>query len=151
MIRLTPRSTRTDTLFPYTTLFRSRPRTLRAGDRRRRARAHHRHGADQPRIRLAQPRAGGDGGRLRMVEGHGSDVPARHRSRSARAAGRVQGMFVQLDAMLDGAGFFHPPERTSATRRTLRTMLTKPGWTSQELRTLRGVLSALDGKKRRRG
>src|SRR3546814_3392210 len=26
MIRLPPRSTRTDTLFPYTTLFRSRPR-----------------------------------------------------------------------------------------------------------------------------
>src|SRR3546814_3476620 len=59
-----------------------------------------------------------------------------------------EGMFVQLDAMLDGAGFFHPPERTSATRRTLRTMLTKPGWTSQELRTLRGVLSALDGDRK---
>src|SRR3546814_7174234 len=28
MIRLPPRSTRTDTLFPYTTLFRSRPRYL---------------------------------------------------------------------------------------------------------------------------
>src|SRR3546814_13818569 len=27
MIRRPPRSTRTDTLFPYTTLFRSRPRT----------------------------------------------------------------------------------------------------------------------------
>src|SRR3546814_9126128 len=32
MIRRPPRSTRTDTLFPYTTLFRSRPRTNR-GDR----------------------------------------------------------------------------------------------------------------------
>src|SRR3546814_5192573 len=30
MIRLPPRSTRTDTLFPYTTLFRSRPRPLAA-------------------------------------------------------------------------------------------------------------------------
>jgi TrmH family RNA methyltransferase len=60
------------------------------------------------------------------------------------------GMMVQLETMLDGAGFFHPPERTQATRRTLRTMLTKPGWSSQEVRTLRGVLSALDGKKRRR-
>src|SRR3546814_19516803 len=30
MIRLPPRSTRTDTLFPYTTLFRSLPRVLRA-------------------------------------------------------------------------------------------------------------------------
>src|SRR3546814_8318545 len=31
MIRLPPRSTRTDTLFPYTTLFRSRP-TLKASE-----------------------------------------------------------------------------------------------------------------------
>src|SRR3546814_4713816 len=30
MIRRPPRSTRTDTLFPYTTLFRSRPRSVRA-------------------------------------------------------------------------------------------------------------------------
>ncbi|HEX7656480.1 MAG TPA: RNA methyltransferase [Sphingomonas sp.] len=62
-----------------------------------------------------------------------------------------EGMYAQLDAMLERTGFFHPPERSATTRRTLRTMLTKPGWSSQELRTLRGVLSALDGKKRPRG
>jgi tRNA/rRNA methyltransferase len=62
-----------------------------------------------------------------------------------------EGMIGQLDAMLERTGFFHPPERTPATKRTLRTMLTKPGWSSQELRTLRGVLSALDGAKRGRG
>src|SRR3546814_12883564 len=46
MLRRTPRSTRTDTLFPYTTLFRSRgrpgrgrPRCARPGDRRGRHRA----------------------------------------------------------------------------------------------------------------
>src|SRR3546814_10739637 len=33
MIRRPPRSTRTDTLFPYTTLFRSRARHCRAGSR----------------------------------------------------------------------------------------------------------------------
>jgi tRNA/rRNA methyltransferase len=65
--------------------------------------------------------------------------------------GEFEGMMGQLDAMLEAAGFFHPPERTQATRRTLRTMLTKPGWSSQEVRTMRGVLSALEGKKRRRG
>jgi tRNA/rRNA methyltransferase len=37
-----------------------------------------------------------------------------------------------------------------STKRTLRTLLTKPRWSSQELRTLRGVLSALDGRKRHR-
>ena len=62
-----------------------------------------------------------------------------------------EGMYAQLYAMLERTGFFHPPERSATTRRTLRTMLTKPGWSSQELRTLRGVLSALDGKKRPRG
>src|SRR3546814_18133708 len=34
MIRRPPRSTRTDTLFPYTTLFRSEPRRRLEGDRR---------------------------------------------------------------------------------------------------------------------
>jgi tRNA/rRNA methyltransferase len=61
-----------------------------------------------------------------------------------------EGMMGQLDAMLERTGFFYPPERTQTTKRTLRTMLTKPGWSSAEVRTLRGVLSALDGKKRPR-
>lgn len=55
----------------------------------------------------------------------------------------LDGMIGQLDAMLDGAGYFYPPDRAPATRRTLRTMLTKPAWTAPEIRTMRGVLSAL--------
>ena len=62
-----------------------------------------------------------------------------------------EGMFGQLDAMLGQSGFYFPPDRVPSTRRTLRSLLTKPGWSSQELRTLRGVLSALEGKKRPRG
>ena len=60
----------------------------------------------------------------------------------------LDGMIAQLDAMLENAHFFFPPDRTPATRRTLRTLLTKPGWSSQEVRTVRGVLSALAGAKR---
>jgi tRNA/rRNA methyltransferase len=60
----------------------------------------------------------------------------------------LEGMLGQLDAMLVGAGFFYPPDRTPTARRTLRTLLTKPGWTTQEVRTVRGVLSALGGAKR---
>ena len=63
----------------------------------------------------------------------------------------LDGMIGQLDAMLEAANFFFPPDRTPATRRTLRTLLTKPGWTSQEVRTMRGVLSALAGAKAKRG
>ena len=62
----------------------------------------------------------------------------------------LEGMIGQLDAMLDAAGFYFPPDRTPTTRRTLRTLLTKPGWSSQEVRTLRGVLSALDRPRDRR-
>ncbi len=62
----------------------------------------------------------------------------------------LEGMIRQLDDMLEAARFFFPPERAATSRRTLRTLLTKPGWTSQEVRTMRGVLSALDGAKRRR-
>jgi tRNA/rRNA methyltransferase len=55
----------------------------------------------------------------------------------------LDGMIAQLDAMLVETGYFYPPDRATAVRRTLRTLLTKPGWTSQEVRTLRGVFSAL--------
>jgi tRNA/rRNA methyltransferase len=60
----------------------------------------------------------------------------------------LEGMILQLDAMLEAAHFFYPPDRTPVTKRTLRTLLTKPGWSSQEVRTFRGVLSALAGAKK---
>ena len=56
----------------------------------------------------------------------------------------LDGMIDQLDRMLDAAGYFYPPDRVPSTRRTLRGLLTKPGWTAQEVRTLRGVLSTLE-------
>ena len=62
----------------------------------------------------------------------------------------LEGMIAQLDAMLVAGGFYHPPDRTPTTRRTLRTLLTKPGWSAQEVRTMRGVLSALNGAKQSR-
>lgn len=62
----------------------------------------------------------------------------------------LDGMIAQLDGMLENANFFFPPDRSPVTRRTLRTLLTKPGWSSQEVRTVRGVLSALAGAKRKK-
>ena len=55
----------------------------------------------------------------------------------------LDGMIAQLDGMLEPCGYFRPESRATATRRTLRTMLTKPGWNHLEIRTMRGVLSAL--------
>lgn len=62
----------------------------------------------------------------------------------------LDGMIGQLETMLEVSGYFFPPDRTPATKRALRSVLTKPGWNSQEVRTLRGVLSALT-KSRPRG
>ena len=70
------------------------------------------------------------------------DPPAPHEE--------LEGMIGQLDTMLVDNGFFFPPDRVPTIRRTLRTLLTKPGWSSQEVRTFRGVLSALAGAKRSR-
>ena len=61
----------------------------------------------------------------------------------------LDGMIGQLDSMLEDAGFYFPPDRVPATKRTLRTLLTKPGWSSQEVRTLRGVLSSLANPRQR--
>ncbi|WP_298689060.1 TrmH family RNA methyltransferase [uncultured Sphingomonas sp.] len=55
----------------------------------------------------------------------------------------LDGMIAQLDGMLDAAGYFFPPDRRVTTTRMLRTLLTKPAWSSQEVRTVRGVLTTL--------
>lgn len=55
----------------------------------------------------------------------------------------LEGMILQLEAMLEPRGFFQPHSRAVMTHRTLRTMMTKPGWNHLEVRTFRGVLSAL--------
>jgi tRNA/rRNA methyltransferase len=59
-------------------------------------------------------------------------------------------LIAHFERMLEAKGYFFPPNRTVATRRTLRTILTKPGWNHLEVRTLRGVLSALEKPPRDR-
>ena len=61
----------------------------------------------------------------------------------------LDGLIAQLERMLDGSGYFFPPDRAPTTRRTLRNLLTKPAWDAQEIRTLRGVLSTIDKPRRR--
>lgn len=58
----------------------------------------------------------------------------------------LEGMIAQLEDLLEPRGYFQPPSRAAATRRTLRNMLTKPGWNHLEVRTMRGMLSALRRK-----
>jgi tRNA/rRNA methyltransferase len=61
----------------------------------------------------------------------------------------LDGMIDQFDTALENAGYFFPPDKMPATKRMLRTLLTKPGWSAQEVRTLRGVLTTLAKPKAR--
>ena len=56
----------------------------------------------------------------------------------------LEDLIGHLQRMLEPSGYFEPPARTDATRRTLRGILTRAGWNHLEVRTLRGVLSALE-------
>jgi tRNA/rRNA methyltransferase len=60
----------------------------------------------------------------------------------------LEGMILQLEAMLEPRGYYHPADRADATRRNLRGLLTKPAWNHLEVRTLRGVLSTLAKERR---
>ena len=55
----------------------------------------------------------------------------------------LEGMIGQLVTMLEPTEYFKPDSRSDVTMRTLRGILTKPGWNRLEIRTLRGVLSSL--------
>jgi tRNA/rRNA methyltransferase len=57
---------------------------------------------------------------------------------------QLDGMIAQFEALLEPRGYFRPPSRAASTRRTLRNMLTKPGWNHLEVRTMRGALSSLN-------
>jgi len=60
----------------------------------------------------------------------------------------LDGLVAHFETLLEPKGYFLPASRAQATRRTLRSILTKPGWNHLEVRTLRGVLSSLARRDR---
>jgi tRNA/rRNA methyltransferase len=58
----------------------------------------------------------------------------------------LEGLIGHFEALLEPRNYFYPESRAAASRRTLRGVLTKPGWNHLEVRTLRGVLSTLQRK-----
>jgi tRNA/rRNA methyltransferase len=64
--------------------------------------------------------------------------------------GELEGLIGQLNEELDAKGYFHPPSRTQATKNTLRTIFTKAGWSSREVKAVRGIIRALVGPPRTR-
>jgi tRNA/rRNA methyltransferase len=64
--------------------------------------------------------------------------------------GEIDGLIGQLDEILVAKGYFHPPSRTQSTRNTIRTVFTKTGWSSREVKAVRGIIRALVGPSRNR-
>lgn len=64
--------------------------------------------------------------------------------------GEVEGLIGQLEEELDAKGYFHPPSRTQATKNTIRTIFTKTGWSSREVKAIRGIVRALVNPPRNR-
>jgi tRNA/rRNA methyltransferase len=69
--------------------------------------------------------------------------PIKEREQPASHA-EIEGLFSQLEQALQAKDYFHPPERTNATKNTLRTILTKTGWSSREVKAVRGIIRALN-------
>ena len=59
-------------------------------------------------------------------------------------------MFEHLESSLAAGGFFTVPEKRASMVHNLRTMLTRANFNAQEVRTFRGVISALERKHRRK-
>jgi tRNA/rRNA methyltransferase len=55
----------------------------------------------------------------------------------------MSGLYEHFETELEAAGFFHPPEKKSAMVRNLRVALSRARFTDQEVRTFRGVITAL--------
>jgi tRNA/rRNA methyltransferase len=58
-------------------------------------------------------------------------------------------LFAHIEEALDRAGFFTAPDKRPHVVNNLRTMLTRGNFSSQEVRTLHGVIAAIDRRHER--
>ncbi len=59
------------------------------------------------------------------------------------------GLYEHLEGALEAVTFFRPPEKKPVVVQTLRAMLSKASFTEQDIRTLRGVIAALENRPTR--
>lgn len=64
--------------------------------------------------------------------------------------GELEGLVGHLEADLEAKGYFHPPSRMQSTKNTIRTIFTKTGWSSREVKAVRGIIRALVEPARKR-
>ena len=64
--------------------------------------------------------------------------------------GELDQLVAQLEQALEEKNYYHPAERTRATKNTIRSIFNKTGWSSREVKAVRGIIRALAGPKRPR-
>jgi tRNA/rRNA methyltransferase len=81
-------------------------------------------------------------GRVTKFDGPTAEGLAFSGTRKATRA-ELLGLFAHLEAELDRAGFFRPPEKRAAMVRSIRNMFHRMGATEQDVHTWRGIVAAL--------
>ena len=77
-------------------------------------------------------------------------IPTESEEREPRATqSQLEGLIGQVDQALDKAGYYFPPDRVPTTRNTIRTILSKAGWSNREIQALRGMVRALTDPRQR--
>jgi tRNA/rRNA methyltransferase len=80
----------------------------------------------------------------------GLEIPAEAEPPEPRATQeQLEGLIGQLDGALDASGYYFPRDRTPTTRNTMRTILSKAGWSNREIQALRGMIRALVNPRQR--
>ncbi|CAN7526820.1 RNA methyltransferase [Devosia sp. LjRoot3] len=81
--------------------------------------------------------------------GAGTALPFSEGLDEAAPREELTGLFQHLEGVLDQTGFFTTPDKRPSMVNNLRTALTRGRFTSQEIRTLRGVISSIDRRHQR--
>src|SRR5690606_8986810 len=63
--------------------------------------------------------------------------------------GQLAGLTEQLGEALDRVGFFKSPDKRPGMMNNIRSMFARAGFNAQEVRTLRGMVAALDRRHER--
>ena len=77
-------------------------------------------------------------------------VPPSKEQEAPAPHAELEGMIVQFEQELTAKGYFFPASRMQATKNTLRTIFNKTGWSSREVKAIRGIVRALVNPPRSR-
>ncbi|MEM8694468.1 MAG: RNA methyltransferase [Pseudomonadota bacterium] len=80
-------------------------------------------------------------------KGAGLSIPTEKEMLPPAPHTELEALIAHLETALEPTGYFFPPDRTPTTKRNLRTILTRPQWSSPDVQALRGVISALEKKR----